>query len=288
MSEPERLLQGPLGDEERIALNAGLRLRPSEAAKGRMWQALSAELAVLGALAASEAAALETARAAAPLAQTGALGTAKVAAGTSLASLGKLLVTWTLATTGVGLATTWIVTEATLPTLPAPKPGRSPTPVAVPVATPLAPRAVPKPESKPEGTPLAGVTDPGPTRAPGVPGHGRATTTNEGPERDPSGAEIAGLTATGTARVAEESALVARARSELLLGRPDSCLATLRETARRFPGGALEQERQALRIEALEKQGHPAAAGALAREFIRLYPESPYANRAREFVAGGR
>jgi hypothetical protein len=75
----------------------------------------------------------------------------------------------------------------------------------------------------------------------------------------------------------EESALLARARSELLSGNPRAAQATLFHMQAQFPNGALSQEREVLGIEALAARGNAAAAESNARTFIVEHPESPHA-----------
>jgi len=75
----------------------------------------------------------------------------------------------------------------------------------------------------------------------------------------------------------EESALLARARSELHSGNPRAAQATLFQMQSQFPNGALSQEREVLGIEALVARGNAAAAERNARTFIVEHPESPHA-----------
>jgi hypothetical protein len=74
-----------------------------------------------------------------------------------------------------------------------------------------------------------------------------------------------------------ESSLVLAARAEVRAGRCDGALERLREGDDRFAGGALEQERQALRVSALACAGRAGEASDAAAAFVERYPNSPYA-----------
>lgn len=75
-----------------------------------------------------------------------------------------------------------------------------------------------------------------------------------------------------------------RARDALRSGDCKGALAPLREARRRFPGGILAQERDALWVEALARSGRSAEASDRARAFLREYPISPYADLVRREV----
>jgi hypothetical protein len=74
--------------------------------------------------------------------------------------------------------------------------------------------------------------------------------------------------------LAAERSLIARARSSLQGGSPLDALATLQVHEERFRTGALAQEREALRIQALIASGNRPAAEAAAARFERDYPQS--------------
>lgn len=74
----------------------------------------------------------------------------------------------------------------------------------------------------------------------------------------------------------EESLAVLQARAALRAGDAQHSLALLEQARRRFPRGALGQEREALTIQALERSGQHAAAQRRAAAFLRAYPSSPY------------
>jgi hypothetical protein len=74
--------------------------------------------------------------------------------------------------------------------------------------------------------------------------------------------------------LAAERSLIARARSSLESGLPLDALATLKVHEQRFERGALAQQREALRIQALIASGNRPAAEAAAARFERDYPQS--------------
>ncbi len=74
--------------------------------------------------------------------------------------------------------------------------------------------------------------------------------------------------------LAAERSLIARARGSLEGGLPLDALATLKVHEQRFERGALAQQREALRIQALIASGNRPAAEAAAARFERDYPQS--------------
>jgi hypothetical protein len=86
----------------------------------------------------------------------------------------------------------------------------------------------------------------------------------------------------GPDRLAEEVEILSRAQTELHAGRFTSSLRLLDEHARKFPRGALTQERVAARVQALCGSGRRNEANA---ELTRLSPGSLHEARAREACA---
>ena len=82
-----------------------------------------------------------------------------------------------------------------------------------------------------------------------------------------------------------ELALLQRARAALDAHDFDAALRHLGEHAREFPDGQMREDRQLLRIEALCARGDAAQARAAASGFLREFPGSPHADRARNFCA---
>ncbi|HEY3494305.1 MAG TPA: hypothetical protein VGK73_06455 [Polyangiaceae bacterium] len=86
-------------------------------------------------------------------------------------------------------------------------------------------------------------------------------------------------------RLAEEVAILSRAQTELHAERFAESLRMLDEHARKFPRGALAQERRATRIQALCGMDRMAEAEA---ELAKLAPGSVHEGRARQACAGKR
>jgi hypothetical protein len=84
--------------------------------------------------------------------------------------------------------------------------------------------------------------------------------------------------------LAQELTLIEKARAELEQSSPRRALVTLDEYARSFPGGALLEESELLRVSALEADGDHLEAVAAARAFLVAHPRSPLAARARTFL----
>lgn len=82
----------------------------------------------------------------------------------------------------------------------------------------------------------------------------------------------------------EEAARVTIAREQLRQGHPGAALTTLRQLDRDLTEGALTQEREALRAEALFASGQLTEARQAAHAFVDRYPESPQAPRLRSLT----
>jgi len=82
--------------------------------------------------------------------------------------------------------------------------------------------------------------------------------------------------------LAEEVALLSRAETELHAGRPAKALVALAEHQRKFPRGALAEERTAARIQALCALGRSDEANAQLRQLLHISPNSPQEERARQ------
>ncbi|MCH9682236.1 MAG: hypothetical protein K0V04_12430 [Deltaproteobacteria bacterium] len=79
-----------------------------------------------------------------------------------------------------------------------------------------------------------------------------------------------------------ELELLSRAQSALRSGRANEALKLVAEHARRFPHGAVSQERAALEVAALCEAGRTEQGRAVAAKFARAYPRSPLGARVRE------
>jgi hypothetical protein len=88
-------------------------------------------------------------------------------------------------------------------------------------------------------------------------------------------------------RLAEEVAILSRAEKEFHAGRPASALQVLEEHRRKFPGGALVQERIAARVHALCALGRTTEAESELARLERVSPGSLQEGRAREACGPG-
>ena len=136
----------------------------------------------------------------------------------------------------------------------------TPTPASMPAA-PLA-SAVAEQASPAPLEPLRPIAAPAPALTPAP-----AATRSPGRRDDSLGAE---------------SAILIAARRSLEAGDAPAAVARLRTHLRRWPRGALEQEREILLIRTLAVQGDDAAAGARARRFLQRFPDSTLAEVARQ------
>jgi hypothetical protein len=81
----------------------------------------------------------------------------------------------------------------------------------------------------------------------------------------------------------EEVRLLSKAEQQLNAGHADEALATLGEHERRFPGGALAEERLAARVQSLCALGRVNEAKPELAKLARTYPGSAHFDRARRF-----
>jgi hypothetical protein len=126
--------------------------------------------------------------------------------------------------------------------------------------------------------------------APASPPKNAATEPEPGPTAsvEPHSASVAAFAGAaasaapvGSDGARDEARLVGVAREALTRQDPASALVALRATERLYPDGILLQEREALSISALSALGRTAEAAARARAFLRAFPGSPHAARAR-------
>jgi hypothetical protein len=80
--------------------------------------------------------------------------------------------------------------------------------------------------------------------------------------------------------------LLGRAKDAMNAGDPNAALALLDEHARRYPSGALAEERQAALVAVLCALGRTAEAGAVRAQILASVPASPYADTVRVACAG--
>jgi hypothetical protein len=88
------------------------------------------------------------------------------------------------------------------------------------------------------------------------------------------------------ASVERELALVREAHAALQAGDAARALVLLDEHARRYPSGALSEEREAARVLVLCALGRTGEARVAAERFLRVFPRSPQAARVRASCGG--
>lgn len=192
------------------------------------------------------------------LATTGAASGATSVTGLTVVNLSKWLSIGLLAGSGA----TWLAVRAIAPSTghaPSPAPQLSPAPD---LPLPPSPPIVSKPS--PEAPPSKVVPAPVGLR-----------------QKAPAPPEPA----SAPERLAEETALVERARSEVAAGRPGQALITLADYAQRFPIQRFAPEALYLKMEASLAVGQRSAALDAAQRLSTRYPTSPQAPRARQVLA---
>jgi len=107
----------------------------------------------------------------------------------------------------------------------------------------------------------------------------RETTTATVPSEEPTPQTAAPRKNQGS--VADELALIERARTSVDRGQAKAALGVLRTHRRKFPKGAFLEEAAALRASALCKSGRAEAAAKASAAFLRRYPKSVHASRVR-------
>ena len=85
--------------------------------------------------------------------------------------------------------------------------------------------------------------------------------------------------------LAEQVATLDRARTALASGDGATALREIAACEARYPRGALVEEAEVLRIEALLAEGDRAAAARLGARFLSAHPKSPHAVHVRSLVA---
>ena len=268
---------------------------PSDAERTRVYAALGASLGLLpiGAAVAAHAAGASAAAAS----STAAASTAAVSGGSTVASavgaasaVGRiaLLVKAPLVSVGVGAvlgaaltayvvkgpAARWTASaRARRAAVVATAPARTSTSLAPRIETPEVAAALPAAAAAPAEAPLADER-PAAVRAPAL----RHAVAAPAPREDEPARATDDAHATAslpTAGVlAQEQALLDPARASLAHGDGVGALARLALHERRFPGGALAQEREAMTIRALAMTGDRDRARTRAEAFRSRYPGS--------------
>jgi hypothetical protein len=193
-------------------------------------------------------------------------GAAGVALGTATASKGALTVgsiaVWLAAGAGLG---TLVSAPALVTRLKAAEhPAVAAAPVVRPVAAPHTAAALVRAPAA-VATPLVQAPQAEPQRAPAV----KAQEVTLAPAASPA------------ASLADETRVLANARGALAAGRAGAALALLDEHARRFPSGALAEERSAVQVLSLCALGRVEEAKQVADAFVSRAPRSPLLPRLR-------
>lgn len=105
-----------------------------------------------------------------------------------------------------------------------------------------------------------------------------ATPSAAAPARSPA-------TAAPATDLDREIALIDQATAALARDNHAAALASVREHLRRFPDGAMREDRERLWIDALARSGHRAEALARATEFNRRFPDSVHRARIARALA---
>lgn len=146
--------------------------------------------------------------------------------------------------------------------------------VAPPVRPPSAPATDPPVppvfEAPPIASPIAPVAEPAPVSAP----------TLKSPR---AAAPVQDARSAGSA-LAEQIALLDRARSALAAGDALRARQLVDDYEAHFPNGSFLQEAEVLRIDALLAQNDRAEAKRVGARFLAAHPSSPHANRVRALL----
>jgi len=268
MTEPRRLIHGG-GDELSAELmRSALDDAPQPGAKQRVLVSLGAAGTVLAASAAAKGAALGGSAA-------GQIGTAGSAGAAGAAAAGAGTAAKTAVTTtvlfkwiGIGVVAGGVATGAAVgvsaltgesQTLPAPSISAVPIEAADRIGEPW---------------PQAG-------------GQSRLNPVVEEPAQAPSVARFTSP-AEAPSGLASEIFLLDRARSALDGGDTNAALAALDEHGAKYDTGALAEEAELLRLEALVQRGQTAAAMSQAKAFLAAHPRSPHVGRVRRLMERAR
>jgi TolA-binding protein len=257
MSDPRRLLGGDASDFEKELLRSWDAEQPSPAARGRVLAAIGVGAGVATAAAAKVGAAAGSSIAPKAAATVGGLAVAKWAA----LAIGVL---------AVGGATVGYVRHSAQV-----REQRATTVALAPSALPAPPtvdRAVAQADA-PDGNAVSPsvrspLAPPVPVEATRVLSSPRTRTA----PRAPSG-------------LGEQVSALDSARRELAAGDAPSAVRQLDDYEARFPNGALVEEAEVLRVQALLAEGDRAGASRAGDRFLSAHPDSPHAARIRALLA---
>ena len=297
MTDPTRWCDDPgdLSPAEQRVLQADAQFGPPLHAKSAVWAGIATGLGAVGEVSAKAASAIGAANGA----QGVAAGGAAVAAGPAGLGLGLGTVV-KLVLVGVGIGTSLAVAGHYVSSHDAAKTAlqnRSTTasPVAPQVSHRVAhssgtqERMPQSPRKQTDGESAANEVPLPPTAAdrrsepsePEVLDHGSVGGLVPSAQSNSEAVPVA-VTVSPDAR--EESQVIGSARSVLRSGDAARALQLLELAERRYPQGVLNQEREALRVEALTRLGRIAEARERAKAFLRAYPTSPYASRVKNRI----
>lgn len=151
-------------------------------------------------------------------------------------------------------------------------------------------------EASPEPAPPAPLRSAQPTRVsrerppneskPSMAGEGVAPSNARFDEAEAVGND--GVPSPRDSELKEEALLLARARQQLRAGQLGNARQALEESRHRFAAPQLRQEREALTIELLFRDGQKLAAAARAKAFLQAFPQSPHTERVQTFAASSR
>jgi TolA-binding protein len=251
MSDPRRLLGGEANEFEKELLRSWEAEQPSDAARAGLLAAVG-----IGAGAAAAAAAKVGAAAGGSIAP-------KAAATVSALVVAK----WAAVVVGIAAvgATVGYVRHASRVRQAIAVPSSMPAAAAAP--SPMATAAAPV--DPPSDAPIGATVDT-PSGAP----HARTTD----PHAKPS------VHARPSA-LGEQVTALDSARRALAAGNAASTLQQLDDYETRFPNGALVEEAEVLRVEALLAEGDRASASHVGERFLSAHPNSPHASRVRALLA---
>jgi hypothetical protein len=291
MTDPTRWCDDPgdLSPAERRVLLADARFGPPHHAKSAVWAGMATGLGVGVAGNASATAASAISESVAASGTAAAAGPAGL--GLSLGTVVKLVLV------GVGIGTSVAGVGHYMVTRDTPRvslPSRSTTastvaPHARPQVAPLSDRQQPTPESSLKRTNAESTAEEvllPPTaadrrREPSEPEVLDNGAVDRLAPNARSNLEAAPVVVPVSPDAWEESQVIGKARSALRSNDAALALQLLELAERRYPQGVLNQEREALCIEALAGLGRTAEARARAKAFLRAYPTSPYASRVK-------
>jgi hypothetical protein len=256
MSDPQRLLAEGANDFERDLLRSWEVEQPNDAARARVLAAAGLGVAVTAAATATK---------------LGAAAGGSIAPKAIASAGGAVIAKW-LAVGAVGLAitgaTVGYVRHAARVRRAEEAAARAATPEnavasSAPVSAPVAASAT-APDGTPEAVPVAPASPHTRSRvnprehgsAPGAPG-----------------------------ALGEQVSALDSAHRALAAGDAASAIRQLDEYEARFPEGALVDEAEVLRVEALVATGDRAAAERAGQRFLAAHPNSPHATRVRALIA---